>query len=183
MTVATTSLDLSKVRISPLRSDFVLRGFTCGDHGIDKWIVGKAVKHHAAYRARVFCAHFEDSTTVLGLYSLSMSIEEVNKLEHDERRHLKPGGQFPVIYLQALSVISRYQKNKLGTILFIDALRRAHMIAQNVAVYGIALRSLNERTTKLYSKYGFGLRENDVLYPMMILPIWSLNDLISSPGN
>jgi hypothetical protein len=48
-------------------------------------------------------------------------------------------------------------------------------------VFGVALRSLNERTTKLYQKYGFGLREKTT-YPLMVLPIWSLNELIESPG-
>jgi hypothetical protein len=62
-------------------------------------------------------------------------------------------------------------------ILLMNALQRSYYIGQNVAVFGVALRSLNERTTKLYQKYGFGLRE-ETKNPLMVLPIWSLNELI-----
>ena len=43
----------------------------------------------------------------------------------------------------------------IGTILLLNALERAYMVCKNVAIYGVALRSLNDRTTKLYQRYGF----------------------------
>jgi hypothetical protein len=50
------------------------------------------------------------------------------------------------------------------------------VVAQHVAVFGVTLRSLNDRTTRLYECYGFGLREKCAT-PLMVLPVWSLNDL------
>lgn len=63
--------------------------------------------------------------------------------------------------------------------MMIDCLKRAYMVSQNVAFYGVGLRSLNERTTGIYQKYGFGTAkgEEDSSTPLMILPIWSLDDL------
>jgi len=60
----------------------------------------------------------------------------------------------------------------------VNALRRAHAIAQQVSVFGVALRSLNERTTRLYDRYGFAIRQDGVS-PLMVLPIWTLNDLFA----
>ena len=63
--------------------------------------------------------------------------------------------RLPAIYIGTLAVARHLQSNKLGTILLIDALRRAHFISQNVAVFGVALRSLNPKTTKFYERHGF----------------------------
>jgi hypothetical protein len=60
-----------------------------------------------------------------------------------------------------------------------NALQRAHYIGQNVAIFGVALRSLNEKTTKLYQKYGFGIRDEGPT-PLMVLPIWSVNELFET---
>lgn len=63
--------------------------------------------------------------------------------------------------------------------LLMDCLRRVHLVSEHVAFYGVGLRSLNERTTKLYEKFGFGIAtgEETLRAPLMILPIWSLNEL------
>jgi ribosomal protein S18 acetylase RimI-like enzyme len=175
----TSSLDLKEIQISPLSKDLVVRGFSCGEYSIDKWVLTKAVKHNDQYRTRVFCAHRNGSATVLGLYSLSLLIEQTDKLLADERRHYQNDKHFPAIYIQSLCVLQRYQNFGLGTILLMNALHRSHYIAQNVAVFGVSLRSLNDRTTNLYKKFGFGLRETCV-HPIMVLPIWSLNELFDA---
>lgn len=58
-----------------------------------------------------------------------------------------------------------------------DALRRVHIVSQHVAFYGVALRSLNDDTTKLYQRYGFRKKDGDPS-SLMILPIWTIRDLI-----
>ncbi|TIO99582.1 MAG: N-acetyltransferase, partial [Mesorhizobium sp.] len=65
----------------------------------------------------------------------------------------------------------------LGKMLLVDSLRRAHLVSKHVAFYGVGLRSLNDRTTALYSKYGFAVAPDEDKFPLMILPIWSINDL------
>jgi len=64
--------------------------------------------------------------------------------------------------------------------MLVDCLRRAHWISHHVAFYGVALRSLNERTTELYQKFGFALAPGEGRLPLMILPVWSVNDLFSA---
>ena len=108
------------------------------------------------------------------MYTLSIRSEDAKiLLDHEQ----VPEKHFPAIYLGTLAVAHYCQSNGLGTILLMNALQRSYYVAQNVAVFGVALRSLNERTTKLYERYGFGLREN-CPNPLMVLPVWSLNDLI-----
>lgn|SRR5262249_34020326 len=176
MTTANPSLDLKNITISVLSEHHHISDFSCGESQLDQFICKKARKYHTRNRVKVFCAQPRDGHTAYGLYTLTIKIEETNKLLHNERDHITDR-YFPAIYIGTLAVLSRYQRNGLGTILLMNALQRAYYISQNVAVFGVALRSLNERTTMLYQKYGFGLRE-EAKTPLMVLPIWSLNELI-----
>lgn len=170
------SLDLRKITISPLKNEHKLVGFCCGDRGLDQFINKKATKYHQRNRVKLFCAHERDRNLVHGLYTLTMRIEETNKLLPAERDQVSDR-HFPAIYIGTLAVNAACQKNKLGTIMLMNALQRSHYISQNVAVFGVALRSLNERTTRFYEKFGFGIRE-DGAAPLMVLPIWTLTELI-----
>jgi GNAT superfamily N-acetyltransferase len=168
-------LDLRNITITRLSDDHYISNFSCGEPQIDRFICRKARKYHDRNRVKLFCAHPRDMHTVYGLYTLTMKIEETNKLLQNERDYVSDR-HFPAIYIGTLAVLSRYQRNGLGTILLMDALRRSHHVSQHVAVFGVALRSLNERTTRLYQRYGFGLRDQGQT-PLMVLPIWSLNEL------
>lgn len=175
-TIANPSLDLGSITISPLNGDFSLTHFSCKEDQLDRFISKKVNKYQSTNRLKAFCAHPRESKNVYGLYTLTMKIEETNKLLKSEQDHVSDK-HFPAIYIGTLAVLDRYQNSGLGTILLINALRRAYYVSQNVAVFGVALRSLNERTTKLYQKYGFGIRDDGAM-PLMVLPIWSLNELI-----
>jgi len=174
---ANPSLDLGTITISALREEHDLSSFCCGESDLDKFINKKAKKLHLDNRIKVFCACARDSHSVCGLYSLAIRHEDTKKLLAEGDPPL-PEKNFPALYIGTLAVSLRHQNQGLGTILLINALRRAYYISQNVAVFGVALRSLNDRTTKLYEKYGFGLRE-DITQPLMVLPVWSLNDLMT----
>jgi GNAT superfamily N-acetyltransferase len=143
---------------------------------LDKFICNQARKLHSENRIKVFCAHPRDAYAVFGLYTLAIRYEDTKKLLAENDPPVADRN-FPALYIGTLGVLRRHQKQGLGTILLINCLRRAYYISQNVAVFGVALRSLNERTTRLYENYGFGLRDNTAR-PLMVLPIWSLNDLM-----
>jgi GNAT superfamily N-acetyltransferase len=176
-TGANNSMDLASIRVSGLTKDIDISRFNCGVHDIDSWICKKCWETHEQNRIKAFYAHLDGGTTALGLYTLSMHFEPADKLEEDERKLYK--AFFPAVYLGHLAVLRGYQNQKLGTILLMNALQRAYVVSTHVSFYGVALRSLNERTTALYSKYGFVKRE-DVAMPLMILPVWSLQDLFEN---
>jgi ribosomal protein S18 acetylase RimI-like enzyme len=174
MTVVSHSLDLKTIAISTLRDEHDISKFSCGDRDLDKFINKKLKKSHEQNRMKAFCACPRGTRTVYGMYTLSIRSEDAKILLENEQ---VPEKHFPAIYLGTLAVAKHYQGGGLGTIMLMNALQRSHYVAQNVAVFGVALRSVNDRTTKLYQKYGFGLRET-CPNPLMVLPVWSLNDLI-----
>jgi GNAT superfamily N-acetyltransferase len=169
----TTALDPTQVRVLPLRDKRCLERFSCGERDID-YFAGKAAKWADRNRNKIFAGHLGGSPVGVGFYSLSLTVEDAAKIGTREARVFGAGA--PLIYLDALGVRREFQGNGVGRVLLIDALKRAHAVSQNVAVYGVALRSLNERTTAFYERHGFGAIEAE-RYPMMVLPIWTLNDL------
>jgi ribosomal protein S18 acetylase RimI-like enzyme len=172
---ATSTLDLQRVQIIPLPSRDCISQFRCGVQEIDSWAREKCFKHNAEFRSRVFCAFLDGSNVPLGFYSLSFASEQAKTL-NDKYRDIYKGTGVPLIYIQYLAVQVSVQSSGLGTVLLMNALERAHYVSQHVAFYGVALRSLNERTLRLYEKYGFGQRETGP-HPLMILPIWTVRDL------
>jgi GNAT superfamily N-acetyltransferase len=165
-TAVSHSLDL-------IRDDYDLSKFCCGERDLDKIINKKLKKYHQRNTTKVFCATLRGSATVYGLYTLSIRSEDAKLLLEGAR---VPEKHFPAIYIGTLAVARHRQGNGLGKILLVNALRRAYFVAQHVAVFGVALHSLNDRTTKFYARYGFGLRDKSAT-PLMVLPVWSLNDL------
>ncbi len=64
--------------------------------------------------------------------------------------------------------------------MMVNALHRAYLVSFEIPFYGVALRSLNDKTTSFYEKHGFERRTDD-RHPVMILPIWTIRDLFSKP--
>lgn len=180
MTVASSSVDLDRIEISPLPSKESISKFKCGEHEIDSWTAKKASKWHEQNRTKVFIAHDEGSAVARGFYCLSFSTEEGSKLTDHQHRDIWSSG-VPLIYLTYLAVQRNCQGCGLGKLLLVDSLKRAHEVSRHVAFYGLGLRSLNDATTKLYQKFGFGIAAGEgSAHPLMILPIWTINDLFAS---
>jgi hypothetical protein len=92
-------------------------------------------------------------------------------------RHFLP---FILIILESNGAASA---KKIGSTLLIHALRIGYEVNKVVPLYAVALRSLNDDTTRLYAKYGFVKLPNSGNPPLMVLPIWSVIDLFAPRSN
>ena len=154
-----------------------LQHFGCGVREIDRWARDKAFKFHDRGRARVTLAFRHESLAPCGFYSLSMTMEVGQKLLSQGDRDIWQD-RAPLVYIDYLAVSSKIQCVGLGSILLVHALKTAVNVQSQVPLYGVGLRSLNDRTTKLYQKYGFNIApREDGPHPLMILPIWTAIDL------
>lgn len=175
MTEANQTLDLRQIKITSLQRDHDLSRFCCGENSIDKYICKRAVNHHFSNKDRIFCATRAGSTSVLGVYSMSIKSHDKDALTDTEKTTIT-GPYFSAVYIGSLAVLRHYQGLGLGRLLLIDALKRSYEISRNAALLAVALRSIDDRSTKLYQRYGFGKRDDGVT-PLMILPVLSLIDI------
>lgn len=160
----------------PVADKACLSKFACGESDIDNFAL-KLHKRVQQNRVRGFSVHEGAAAWGLGFYALSLTVEDKRKV--GTRQALLYDFGVPLVYIDALGVRSAYQQNGIGRLLLVDALRRAHAVSQQVAIYGVALRSLNDRTTAFYESHGFG-RIEETKHPLMVVPIWTLDDLFRS---
>lgn len=156
-----------------------LSRFTCGDRDIDGWAQKKAFKLHSNGRHKVYIAREVDGFAPVAFYSLSLNHQSSAKLLEQNDRDAWQNGA-PFLYLDWLAVLRSQQGLGIGRLMLGDAIHRALHVWDVAPVYGLALRSLNERTTKFYSGLGFRMApdEERAQCPLMILPIFTIRDLI-----
>ena len=169
--------DHLKLTVTPIQSDICLGNFLCGNRDIDDWAKKKSFKHHNQDRVRVFCVRARNSNRADGFYSISFSPIKNEHLFENHADRYKSEGYAPIVYIERLAVSKPMQNEGIGTYLLMDSLLRAYEVSKNVAVYGVALRSLNEKTTRFYAGWGF-VQRDDNQNPLMVLPIWSIRDLV-----
>jgi ribosomal protein S18 acetylase RimI-like enzyme len=163
--------DLKSLQIRHIDSRECVKGFGCGVAEIDKWVREKCWKFHQRHRARTFCAFGAGATSALGFYTLSFASEHAKKImEGRDQERYSATAVVPLIYLDYIAVLQSMQCNGVGTMLLMNAIERSYYVSNNVPIFGLALRSLNEATSKLYQKYGFVPKESGS-HPLMVLPI------------
>ncbi len=176
MTIVRRALNLDRVRIVPLPDAHALAGFRCGDGSVDKW-AASSWHLEQAHRARTFCAVEEENPKAIGFYSLSMTGVSAKGFGGGNADQFTRDGYIPFIYLDFIGVASDCQEQKMGTGLMVSALRRCANVVRSVAIYGVALNSLNDRTTDFYKRLNFGIRDRPGMqHPLMVLPVMTLLD-------
>lgn len=166
------------VKCERIRTKHCLSSFSCGERNIDHHARKNAFKLDNTGRARVIAAYNDSAATCCGYVSLSFSSQTSPKLLEPQHRDMWSSGA-PVVHIDYLGVDESVQKNGIGKVLLIEALKAAHSVAKIIPVYGVSLNSLNERTTEFYRKMGFTIAPKERENPLMILDIWSINDLFA----
>ncbi|MEI9993622.1 MAG: GNAT family N-acetyltransferase [Rhizomicrobium sp.] len=170
------ALDLDRIRIVPIPNHEALRGFHCGENSVDDW-AATCWDREKSYRARTFCAIEDGAVGALGFYSLSMTGISAKGFGGGAADQFTRDGYIPFIYVDFIGVSIAHQQQKLGTLLMVAALRRCANVVRSVAIYGVALNSLNARTTAFYKKLNFGVRDRPGMqHPLMVLPVMTLLD-------
>jgi ribosomal protein S18 acetylase RimI-like enzyme len=169
MTAATPPFDISRIKIEPLQRVESLRAFTCGVREIDRWAKDKCTKHHQQNRTRAFCAYESNKINLLGFYCMSFSSPDENNLANEQYKSIYKGTGIPLIYIQYIAVHQPCQRNGLGKLLLVDALRRSVAVAQHVAFYGVGIRPINSDAARLYKGFGFKSKDDSKPTPLMIL--------------
>lgn len=154
-----------------------LTNFRCGERAIDQWAKSNAYRLHEKGRTRVTVFQPRTGGGVCGFYAMSLTNEDSSKLQDANDRDAWRDGA-PFTYLQWVAVHRPRQRQGIGRVMLVAALRQALATYRLVPIYGVSLRSLNADTTRLYESFGFHIaRYEDGNAPLMILPIWNILDL------
>ena len=140
-------------KIELLTDNHFIDSFDCGDEDKNKFLQKYALQNSKGGLGRTYVAvRPADNTKVYGYYTISSSAV---KFENLPESRFFPRYPIPAILIGKLATDEETQKQGLGTALLFDALKRAAGVAEEVGIFLVEIKALNERAKKLYLKTGF----------------------------
>lgn len=146
-------------------------GFDCGIPILDEWLTTKVSQFEKKDLARTYVLVETGSSLVKGYYALSNHTVAYESLPGDQAKGL-PQIDMPVVLIGRLAVDRSVQRQKLGELLLIDALRRAEFLASKIGILAVEVDAINEAAKLFCERYGFLTLADDpqhLFLPMSII--------------
>lgn len=161
-----------KLSIQKLQPHHNKSSFKSGESSLDNYIQQHASQDVKRNLCKVYVAtNGLDSSDILGYYSLSSLSIACKKLPPDIAKKL-PRYPIPAVLLGRLAVSQTIQKNGIGELLLVDAIKRVKTIDQ-IGIYAMIVDALNMNVVPFYLKYGFSyLQANST---QLFLPLKPFN--------
>jgi hypothetical protein len=157
-----------------LRSSHKKELFSCGKPLLDSYL-HKQAKQDVQRRLSVCFILPDIDNSVKGYYTLSSSSIEKKWLPEETAKKLPPAYlDLPVILLGRLAIDTKYQGQKLGELILLDALKRAYKSSKDVGSMAVVVDPLDEQAQKFYEKYEFILLQDG---GKMFLPMATIEKL------
>jgi len=128
--------------------------FDCGNPAMSDWLKLRAGQFDRKDLARVYVASRPTGIIVLGYYAISNHRVCYEALPAEQAKGL-PRIDVPVVLLGRLAVDRTVQGRGLGSLLLVDALRRAQHVSEQIGVHAVEVHAANDAARGFYSKFGF----------------------------
>lgn len=129
--------------------------FACGHEALDRYLQTQAWQDMQRHLAQVFVLVAEDQKTIQGYYTLSAGSMQLAELPAELRRTLPRYPKIPVTLLGRLAVDVRFQGQKLGAFLLVDALARSARQTAEIASLAVVVDAIDEAAVAFYRKFHF----------------------------
>ena len=140
---------------SPLQAVHNKSSFTCGQTSLDNYIMRQASQDLKRHISVVFVLT-DSSNNIKGYYTLSSDNILRDIIPPEVKKKMPYYQDLPVILLGRLAVDKKYQGNKLGEMLLIDALKRSYNTSRNtIGAIAIVTDPVDNKASAFYKKYGF----------------------------
>ena len=128
--------------------------FDCGNDLLNSWLNLRASQFEKRDLARTYVATKGTAQLVLGHYAIANHRVLHAVLPTAEAKGL-PRLDVPVVLLGRLAVDRSAQGQGVGSLLLIDALRRAQHLAQHVGVRAVEVDAIDDAACRFYQRIGF----------------------------
>lgn len=146
----------------PLHAKMNRKGFSCGEPALDAYLGSQARQDMKRGFASVIAAcDCKAPDTIIGYYTLSAASILLNSLPETMIRKMPRYPSVPAIRLGRLAVDMTHQKAHVGSLLVLDALRRACRYELAWAVFLVDAK--NDRVASFYTKFLFQRFEHNPL--------------------
>jgi GNAT superfamily N-acetyltransferase len=154
--------------------------FSCGQQILDDWLKLRANQYQKKDLARTYVAVRTGEDAVVGYYALATHRVCYDALSEAQAKGL-PRIDIPVILLGRLAVDRSVQGQGLGSLLLVDALRRAEQLANLIGIRAVEVDAIDEAARTFHLRYGFTPLNDDPRH--LYLPMQAIRRMgLSSPG-
>lgn len=156
----------------PLSSDYDRSDFTCGENGLNDYLHKYARQDQKRKEAAVFIC-IQDGV-IAGYYTLSALQVNASDFPYGlvKKLRLSSYPQKPATLLGRLAVDTRFQQQKLGKHLLLDAMKRSYYQSTQIGSIAVVVDALNNNAAAFYRKFGFAPfpeHPNRLVIPMKTL--------------
>jgi predicted N-acetyltransferase YhbS len=167
-----------------LRIELLSRGhnrevFSCGVQALDDYLKRTARQHNDKGISRTFVlVDSDEPAKILGFFTLASC--EVVTAELPSEYAKKYPRQAPAAKLARLAVARDCQRQRLGGIMMVDAMRRTLAVAENIGIIGFFVDAKDQGARAYYEPYGFiALPEHPLA---LFLPLATLASAMQTLG-
>ena len=144
--------------------------FDCGEPSLNTYLKQYARQNDEKGLGRTYVAIEPGQHRVEGYYTIS-----TGAVKFDDVPAKLPRYPVPVVHLGRLAIDIGSQGKGLGELLLLDALKRASRAADQLGIYAVEVRALNDGARRFYRKYGFTSLLDDELH--LYLPMKTIRKL------
>ncbi len=153
--------------VEPLLPHHGREAFDCGVESLNVFLRQQAGQNAKKDFSRTFAAiPEEDSSEIIGYYTLAMSSLSFEELPKE--KHL-PRYPVPIAHVGRLAVDLRYRGRRIGEYLLFHALLRVQTLSEEIGVFAVEVRALDEAVRRFYVQYGFTPLADDPLHLYLTL--------------
>jgi GNAT superfamily N-acetyltransferase len=145
--------------IEPLSSKHDRSSFDCGEPSLNTYLRQYARQNDEKGLGRTYVAVETGQTRVAGYYTIS-----TGAVTFEQVPEKLPSYPIPIVHLGRLAVDLSSQGKRLGEFLLVDALKRATLASEELGIYAVEVRALNDSARRFYLKYGFTPLLDDELH-------------------
>lgn len=161
--------------IKLLDSSVDRNNFDCGNEVLNHYLRAIARQHNKKGISRTFVlVDSSQPQTIIGFVTLALC--EIRAVQLPNKWSKKYPATIAGVKLARLAVDKKYQRQGIGEILMVEAMKRALIIADNAGVIGLFVDAKDEAAKKYYQRYDFvSLSDNPL---SMFLPLATIGKII-----
>lgn len=151
---------MTPYRIEALTKAHFREGFSCGVAPLDRYLLQQARQDAEKFVAAAFVLVEPPSSQVLGYYTLSACVINLDQVPHDLAKRLPRYPQMPVTLLGRLARDERVRGKGAGDLLLMDALSRALRATETIASMAVVVDAKDAKAEAFYQAFGFTVVQN-----------------------
>ena len=149
------TLAAGSIRIEPLESHHDRAAFACGKEVLDRYIRQQASQDVRRGVASVFVAVMVgEPSRILGFFTLSAASVIPTDLPREVAKRM-PRHPIPAALIGRLAVDLNFARQGLGGVLLADAIQKAAVAAETVAMSAVVVDPLDDDARAFYTAFGF----------------------------